>query len=123
AYEESKGLFSRGFTSEDDDMPPFFLPCDVGVEVVDGPKNALEVVTEEEEGSEEESDDDFSAGFEVGGIKITFTPPQPDTDSLESESSSCPISSNEPVSSYTPFDDEEESLMSFSLDNALQKAE
>ena len=88
SYEDGKGMFSKAFMVDDemndDDMPPFLLPRNVGEEILDRPKSALEVlveVAEEEEDVEQadEEEDDFSDGFEVGGIKITFTPPQADS--------------------------------------------
>ena len=84
SYEKSKGLFSRGFAfALEDDNASFFLPSGVGIPVVGEERTQLEVVTEEEEEEEgertdiEEDEDMFG---EIGGIKITFTPPQEEDD-------------------------------------------
>jgi len=85
SYEKSKGLFARGFVlgPEGDDVA-FFLPSGVSIPVPQEPMNQrtqLEVVTEEEEEEEQEEEqsdfeDDGAMFGDIGGIKITFTPPQ-----------------------------------------------
>ena len=82
--EKSKCLFARGFSLvPEDDNAAFFLPSGVGVPV---PKDLvrqrtqLDVVTEEEEEEQEKEQSDFEDDGEVfgeiGGITITFTPPE-----------------------------------------------
>lgn len=84
-YEESKDLFASGFKFAEGDDAPFYLPGGVGT-VVEEPvielKNdrVLSAVTEEEEEDDEEqstpSDVEEEDMFcEMGGIRITFTPP------------------------------------------------
>ncbi|PPQ77283.1 hypothetical protein CVT25_010865 [Psilocybe cyanescens] len=93
SYEKSKGLFASGFKfAAADDNASFFLPDGVGT-LTDGEDDSdkeekrLSVVAEEEEedgvSSEAEvsevegiDDDDNLFGEEIGGIRITFTPPQ-----------------------------------------------
>ena len=91
-YEQSKGLWSSAFKNAlvDDDCYPFSLPSHVVGTIVsdDAPatpssssSGLLAVVVEEDE-EEEESETTYvgedSEVFEgeIGGIKITFTPPQ-----------------------------------------------
>ncbi|EGO01559.1 hypothetical protein SERLA73DRAFT_176914 [Serpula lacrymans var. lacrymans S7.3] len=115
-----KGLFSSAFASsgddEDEDLPPFLLPSDVGV--VEASIRSLPVVIEEdeEEDVEEESDDDDEndepQGEEVeGGIIFTFTPPAicitPVLDSQSAPAARSPV--RKPVPIFEPFDDEDES--------------
>jgi hypothetical protein len=87
-YETSKGIFASGFTyGSADDNAPFFLPGGV---VAGGPaENAekrLSVVAEAEEDDDNKIDvdggDDDMFG-EVGGIRITFTPPEEIEEKLE----------------------------------------
>ena len=97
SYEKSKGLFARGFVlGPEDDDAAFFLPSGVSipVPVIKEPVNQrtqLEVVTEEEEEEEEEEkeqsdfEDDGAMFGDIGGIKITFTPPQEENKEEEKE--------------------------------------
>lgn len=88
-YEHSKGVFASGFQyGAADNDAPFYVPNGVGT-VVEEPgvhinlknERRLSAVTEEDEqereeelsGVEEENDDDMFG--EIGGIRITFTPP------------------------------------------------
>ena len=88
-YETSKGIFASGFRyGSADDNAPFFLPGSVGV-VAEGPvENAekrLSAVAEAEEDDNEvgvDGGDDDMFG-EVGGIRITFTPPEETEEKLE----------------------------------------
>ncbi|KAF9246888.1 hypothetical protein BU15DRAFT_69745 [Melanogaster broomeanus] len=87
--EVRKAMFSSAFASSvDDEMPPFFLPSDVGVVVESSSSRSLDIVPEEgeeeeEEEEEEEGGDDADdedeelVGEQVdGGIRFTFqTPP------------------------------------------------
>ena len=114
--EASKGLFSQllSFGSDVDgsDMPPFLLPCDVGVEVVDVSKPVLDVVLEEE-GEEEE----ITGDIEVGGIKFVFTPPQPDNTPADAQKSDYSPPIRKPVPVYEPFDeDDDHELVPFNFD-------
>lgn len=86
SYEKSKGLFSSGFkfSAADDNASFFVIPDGVGtLASTDEEKNNihLSVVTEEVEDDDEESnegkfEDDDNMFGEIGGIRITFTPPQ-----------------------------------------------
>jgi len=117
-YEASKGLFCQalnfGSDIEDDDMPPFLLPRDVGVEA-EVPKATLDVVIEEDEGGDEVTEEDeFIGDIEVGGIKIVFTPPQPDNAPMDAHCS--PTVVNKPTPHYEPFsDDDDEEVVPFNF--------
>ncbi|KAJ2930179.1 hypothetical protein H1R20_g6862, partial [Candolleomyces eurysporus] len=85
-YEESKDLFASGLKFAEGDDAPFYLPGGVGT-VVEEPvielKNdrVLSAVTEEEEDDEEQSalsdmEEEEEMFGEMGGIRITFTPPE-----------------------------------------------
>ncbi|KAH9482899.1 hypothetical protein JR316_0004999 [Psilocybe cubensis] len=91
SYEKSKGLFASGFKfASADDNASFFLPDGVGTladsqDGSDKEDKALSVVAEEDEEettSETEAtgmdsiDGEDLFGEEIGGIRITFTPPQ-----------------------------------------------
>ncbi|KAL6306701.1 hypothetical protein BKA93DRAFT_135238 [Sparassis latifolia] len=87
SVESGKNLFSQALIHDDDDLPPFVLPADVGVEVlspeIDEPKHVLDVVIEEEEEAEDQAedkepidqDDEFVGEVDEGGIKFTFNIP------------------------------------------------
>jgi hypothetical protein len=90
SYEKSKGLFSNGFRfAPPDDNASFFLPDGVGELADDDAEKddekrlsiGAEVVEEEVE-SETEVDDEDMFG-DIGGIRITFTPPQEDLEPKE----------------------------------------
>lgn len=76
--ERTKGVFASAFcrsADDEDELPPFILPSDVGT-VIDVPvMRSLQVVLEEDEEASDESDDEF-VGEEVdGGIRFIFNPP------------------------------------------------
>lgn len=83
SLESGKTLFSQALAEADDDLPPFVIPADVGVEVTpESPKRELDVVMEEDEEEGEENsaaqadaDDEFVGEVDEGGIKFTFTIP------------------------------------------------
>jgi hypothetical protein len=106
-----------GSDNEEDDMPPFLLPRDVGVEA-DVPKATLDVVLEEDEEDEQEEvveDDEFTGDIEASGIKIVFTPPQPDNTSMDVYCSP-PAAVSKPVPCYEPFgDDDDEECVPFNF--------
>ncbi|KIY71828.1 hypothetical protein CYLTODRAFT_418541 [Cylindrobasidium torrendii FP15055 ss-10] len=90
SFERSKSLFSSGFMYDepDTDMPTWLLsagPVATGGHVPDD-QRSLEVVLEEEEDDLDEEgseatkvdDDDDDMFGDIGGIKITFTPPSDD---------------------------------------------
>jgi hypothetical protein len=91
SYEKSKGIFSSGFKfAPPDDNASFFLPDGVGELADDDAEKddekrlsiVAEVVEEETESdsdSETEVEDEDMFG-EIGGIRITFTPPQEDSE-------------------------------------------
>ncbi|THH21053.1 hypothetical protein EW146_g428 [Bondarzewia mesenterica] len=115
--------FSKGFSfdlSDDDELPPFVLPADVGVEVVEEPKKALlEVVIEEDEPEDDVQtildNDNGLVGEEVdGGIRFTFDiPPQFDspasTEYVRTPSPHSPVA-RKPVPYYEPFSEDEDSF-------------
>ena len=120
SYEKSKGLFSSGFKFAEDDNASFFLPPGVGVPVDEEPENErqLFVVTEEDEEEEEtqiDSDvDDGDMFGEIGGIRITFTPPQEEPEAKEAKQIQVsPVKSTSPPPTlpaldFSGFDDQEE---------------
>ncbi|KAF8556247.1 hypothetical protein OG21DRAFT_1483173 [Imleria badia] len=70
--EMSQSAFSSAFQcmSDDDELPPFLLPSDVGVVVESASSRSLDVVLEED------TRDDELVGEEVeGGIRFTFNAP------------------------------------------------
>jgi len=82
SYEKSKGLFSSGFKFAGDDTASFFIPAGIGMPASDSNESDNKHSPFVEEGEEEvepdhhdldESEDMFG---EMGGICITFTPPQ-----------------------------------------------
>ena len=114
SYEKSKGVFARGFVlaPEDDDVA-FFLPSGVGVPipVPEEPvkqRTQLEVVTEEEEEEEEEEkeqsdfEDDGAMFGDIGGIKITFTPPQEENEEEKEEKEQIQVSPPKPKRTSPP---------------------
>jgi hypothetical protein len=87
SYEKSKGLFSSGFKfAPQDDNASFFLPDGVGVPADDdaekdsNDERLLSMITEAESETDVEDEDMFG---EIGGIRITFTPPQEDRETKE----------------------------------------
>ncbi|KDQ65000.1 hypothetical protein JAAARDRAFT_188265 [Jaapia argillacea MUCL 33604] len=118
--ENDKGAFGRGLAydvveEEEDEMPPFVIPSQVGVvvpdEVVIG---SLSVVVEEDEEVEEGSSGfEFEGEETAGGIRFTFTAPTP-----------CDLS--EPLSPATPLFEspvEEESIQETSFSLALAQSD
>ncbi|KAF8258392.1 hypothetical protein EI94DRAFT_1835061 [Lactarius quietus] len=98
---EATSPFTKGFfgavDEEEDEMPPFVLPVDVGVEVESPPiddessrlsGSGLSVVLEEEE---EEPEDVFVGEEDEGGIKFTFEIPPAFT------TASTPVQARKPV--------------------------
>lgn len=109
SYEKSKGLFSRGFAfAPENDNASFFLPSSVDVPVLEDGETErvqLEVVVEEEEGEEEQElgeylEDEDMFG-EIGGIKITFTPPQEEDDREEEAEERPQIQVSPPKTKWT----------------------
>ncbi|KAG2053542.1 hypothetical protein BDR06DRAFT_989805 [Suillus hirtellus] len=125
--EMGKAMFTSTFGlsyDDDDELPPFVIPSDVGT-VVDSTSRSLDIVLEEDEDDEGDADDENDGelhGEEVeGGIRFTFNPPPtvcspppvicitPPTDS-ESVSAA-----RKPVLIYEPFDDEEDDAFPFTF--------
>lgn len=120
-----KSLFSQSFGTDmdsADEMPPFVLPSDVGVEV-EVPGRTLGVVLEEEEeeqiGDDENIDEDFDCEEFEGGIRFTFNTPAipivsvtPPTQT-EAPLSRAPVRKPAPV--FVPFDEEEDADVPFSF--------
>ncbi|PCH41591.1 hypothetical protein WOLCODRAFT_24853 [Wolfiporia cocos MD-104 SS10] len=131
SVESDKNLFSQALANDEgeDELPPFVLPADVGVEVVspplaEEPRRPLDVVVEEveeEETREDETkeqgpDDEFVGEIDEGGIKFTFTIPPDFQVATEPE----PVESLESVSTpqampsapvvMNPFEEEDSSF-------------
>ncbi|KAL4241380.1 hypothetical protein ABKN59_000100 [Abortiporus biennis] len=115
SIESDKNIFSQALADHDDEIPPFILPLDVGVEV-ESPeilpvKSVLNAVVEEDE-EEDEGDDekelegdestsspmgpnDEFVGEEVeGGIIFTFAPPPSFDDELNDSTNDLDDSAN-----------------------------
>jgi hypothetical protein len=92
SYEKHKGLFASGFKYlTEDESGPFFLPKGVGVEVNEESKEAAGVEDEEDEDDiRTRVDEDENMFGEVGGITITFTPPEADDVTFDIQRSSSP---------------------------------
>ncbi|KAH7916712.1 hypothetical protein BJ138DRAFT_995052 [Hygrophoropsis aurantiaca] len=127
-HDTVKSLFAAPFgqgddDGDDDDLPPFLLPSDVGVVVEVPASRSLDVVLEEEEeeeteGADDADDEDELCGEEVeGGIRFTFnvpsiciTPPPTICITPPAETERLPALSlsRKPAPVYQPFDEEEE---------------
>ncbi|KAI6035550.1 hypothetical protein F5J12DRAFT_934248 [Pisolithus orientalis] len=73
--ERTKGLFASAFcpADDEDEMPPFVLPADIGVVVEPpAPVRSLDTVHEDDE---EDTDDEFVGEEVEGGIRFIFNPP------------------------------------------------
>ncbi|CCM04026.1 uncharacterized protein FIBRA_06183 [Fibroporia radiculosa] len=126
SLESSKNLFAQGFADDDDDeLPPFVLPADVGIEVASPemgkePKHVLDVVAEEEEEDDDDDDngildpaEEFVGEVDEGGIKFTFTIPPEYQDNIGlSDSTQTPRKKLSPPA-FEPVDDEEDSSFTF----------
>lgn len=117
SVESCKIIFSQALAEADDDLPPFYIPAAVGVEVPTfESRTVLDVVAEEDEEEVDESDGSVAEDNDVteivgqvvdGGIIFTFTPP-PDFDVPEDVPVAQPASSSEqqpssPESEQTSF--------------------
>ncbi|OJA07685.1 hypothetical protein AZE42_01879 [Rhizopogon vesiculosus] len=135
--EMGKALFTSTFGSANDDededeLPPFVIPSDVGTVVSELPTSkGLDVVLEEEgEGEADDEDDGEPLGEEVeGGIRFTFNPPaicvSPPpaiciTPPAETEPALVHPFARQPVPVYEPFDDEEDALFAFPQSRVVQ---
>lgn len=78
--ERSKSLFSNALKDANEDESPFFLPRGVGVVMEEKRLGVLLEEEEEEASSDNESDSEMFG--EMGGIRITLSPPQPEDDVL-----------------------------------------
>lgn len=126
--EMGKAMFTSTFSlsyDDDDELPPFVIPSDVGT-VVDLPTTrSLDVVPEEDEDDEGEADDENDGellGEEVeGGIRFTFNPPPtvcspPPIICITPPTESEPASvARKPAPIYEPFDDEEDDASPFTF--------
>ncbi|KAH7930270.1 hypothetical protein BV22DRAFT_1125008 [Leucogyrophana mollusca] len=128
ADDMGKALFSSSFgpgeDDEDDELPPFLLPSDVGVVVEVPTSRSLDVVPEEDEeeeeteGADDADDEDELFGEEVeGGIRFTFnvpsicvTPPPTICITPPADTERLPALSvtRKPVPVYEPFDENED---------------
>ncbi|KAI5982282.1 hypothetical protein EDC04DRAFT_2844362 [Pisolithus marmoratus] len=72
--ERTNGLFASAFcpTDDEDELPPFVLPADIGIVVEPSPVKGLDTVLEDDE---EDTDDEFVGEEVEGGIRFTFNPP------------------------------------------------
>ncbi|KAI0786458.1 hypothetical protein C8Q75DRAFT_867195 [Abortiporus biennis] len=115
SIESDKNIFSQALADHDDEIPPFILPLDVGVEV-ESPeilpvKSVLNAVVEEDEEEDEDDDEkelegdestsspmgpnDEFVGEEVeGGIIFTFAPPPSFDDELNDSTNDLDDSAN-----------------------------
>ena len=113
SYEKHKGLFASGFKygAEDEDGP-FFLPAGV-VQVNEESRVFASSVEgeEDEDNAQTEVDEDRNMFGEVGGITITFTPPEADGESFNIHHSSSPVKESVP----TLDKDEEDEAAPFNL--------
>lgn len=108
SYEKHKGLFASGFKygAEDEDGP-FFLPDGAGVEINEESK----ATTEEEEDEDDvttQVDEDENMFGEVGGITITFTPPEADDVSFDIQCSSSPVKKSVATLNFLDEDEDDE---------------
>ncbi|KAG0696721.1 hypothetical protein DFH29DRAFT_879180 [Suillus ampliporus] len=139
--EMGKAMFTSTFGpayDDEDELPPFVIPSDVGTVVFELPSSrSLDVVPEEDEEGDGEADDENDGepfGEEVeGGIRFTFNPPpiicispppvlctSPPviciTPPTESEPAPAHVVTRNPVPLYEPFDEEEDDCVpSFSF--------
>jgi hypothetical protein len=115
-YEKSKGLFSSALklaATDDDDHSPFFFPGDVGVEVQD--KGLASVIEEDEDDSKTEVEDDEDMFGDIGGIRITFTPPEAE-ESFDYDRSPSPVKPSIPtINFFDDMDEEEEVAVPFNF--------
>lgn len=74
AEERTKGLFVTTFcpADDEDELPPFVLPVDIGIVAEPVLGKGLDTVLEDDE---EETDDEFVGEEVEGGIRFTFNPP------------------------------------------------
>ncbi len=94
SIESNKNIFAQALVEyDDDDLPPFVLPSDVGNIVmspeVESPQRSLDIVVEEDEEEDDDEEDEdeaqqyddydideeFVGEVDEGGIKFTFNPP------------------------------------------------
>jgi hypothetical protein len=145
ATPETPNPFSRGFFGAIDDngdeLPPFVLPADVGIEVESPPTKdstpcagqRLDVVFEEEE-PEDTASASASAGAEFmgeedeGGIKFTFNLPPAfaSPESSQTPSPTTPVltsSARNPVPYYEPANEDDEDIpFSFPVVSLISRA-
>ncbi|KAF9498400.1 hypothetical protein BDN71DRAFT_1487519 [Pleurotus eryngii] len=119
SYEHSKSLFSQGLRNDNDDMPPFLLPSDIGFVVGSLlPPQQLDVLLEEEEEEEEEDHEqdnsvDEEIFGEISGITITFTPAEDDVEeSIDSFSESESLIHTHPPKFFQEEEEESDTSMS-----------
>ncbi|KAM5532698.1 hypothetical protein V8D89_013590 [Ganoderma adspersum] len=121
SIESNKNIFAQALIEDDDDLPPFVLPSDVGSIVVspevEARRHSLDIVVEEneEEGDEEEDeaheyddydiDEEFVGEVDEGGIKFTFNlPPEYFLDSdADTSTSTSDLSITSPTSPTFQF--------------------
>ena len=120
--------FSRGFfgavADDDEELPPFVLPVDVGVEVESLPSkdsllstgSGLGVVLEEEEPEDTVNagvEDEFIGEEDEGGIKFTFKVPPAfvSPESSQSPSPTTPPSAHNSMPYYEPASEDEDQTL------------
>ncbi|KAI0029537.1 hypothetical protein K488DRAFT_88642 [Vararia minispora EC-137] len=110
--------------ADDNELPPFVIPSDVGVEVFDPSASVLEQITEEDEEEEEgdsydPTDDEFVGEVDEGGIKFTFdippefAHPESPVPSLSSSLSSTIVSSPSPPVKLVPLAEDDDATFTF----------
>jgi len=107
SYEKHKLLFASGFKygAEDEDGP-FFLPDGVVHVNEESQVLASTVEEEDEDDAQTEVDEDENMFGEVGGITITFTPPEADDVSFDIHHSSSPVKESVPALDFLNEEDE-----------------
>ena len=119
---EATSPFTKGFfgvvDEEGDEMPPFVLPADVGVEVesppppveVDSTHSGLSVVPEEdEEYADADAEDVFVGEEDEGGIKFTFEIPSSFTSTTTTPTTRKPV----PFCEVASEDEDDTSMFTF----------
>jgi hypothetical protein len=122
ATPDATNPFSRGFfgvvEDDSDELPPFVLPVDVGIEVESPPTKdsalctgtGLGVVPEEEEPEDASAGDEFIGEEDEGGIKFTFNIPPAFTspESSQTPSPTTPPPLHKPMPYYEPATEDDD---------------
>lgn len=127
SIERSKSLFCNALkeSPDDDDSPFFMFPPGIGIVADD---KRLDIVLEEEEEATSDDDTSDSEMFgEMGGIKITLSPPRPEDDGIADVDEPPQLLvqaifvEKAPQLPMLNFGDEDDT--GFSFDNALERSQ